>query len=54
LLWDEDSSHTAYDSQAVAGRLGMKRIWLPKGCPEWNGRDHWWGHGKDQMCANKQ
>ena len=54
LLLDEDSSHTAYDSQALAGRLGMKLIWLPKRCPEWNGMDHLWGHGKDHMCANKQ
>lgn len=54
LLLDEDSSHTAYDSEALAGRLGMKLIWLPKRCPELNGMDHLWGHGKDHMCANKQ
>jgi transposase len=54
LVLDEDSSHTAHDSQDLAERLGMKLIWLPKRCPELNGMDHLWGHGKDHMCANKQ
>jgi len=54
LLLDEDSSHTAGPSQDVADQLGMKLIWLPKRCPELNGMDHLWGHGKDHMCANKQ
>ena len=54
LVLDEDSSHTAHDSQNRAEQLGMKLIWLPKRCPELNGMDHLWGHGKDHMCANKQ
>jgi hypothetical protein len=54
LLLDEDSSHTAHGSQKLAVALGMKLIWLPKRCPELNGMDHLWGHGKDHMSANKQ
>ena len=29
-------------------------IWLPKRCPELNGMDHLWGHGKDHILANRQ
>ncbi len=54
LLLDEDPCHIAHDSQQVAGNLGMRLLWLPKRCPELNGMDHLWGHGKDHMCANKQ
>jgi hypothetical protein len=54
LLLDEDRSHTASDSQDLAAALGMKLIWLPKRCPELNGMDHLWGHGKDHVCANRQ
>jgi hypothetical protein len=54
LVLDEDPSHTAQGSQALAEALGMKLIWLPKRCPELNGMDHLWGHGKDHLCANKQ
>jgi hypothetical protein len=54
LLLDEDPSHTAGDSEGLARELGIKLIWLPKRCPELNGMDHLWGHGKDHMCANKQ
>jgi hypothetical protein len=54
LLLDEDASHTAADSEGLATELGIKLIWLPKRCPELNGMDHLWGHGKDHMCANKQ
>lgn len=54
LLLDEDPCHTADASQRLARYLGMRLIWLPKRCPELNGMDHLWGHGKDHMCANKQ
>jgi DDE superfamily endonuclease len=54
LLLDEDPSHTARASQALAAALGIRLVWLPKRCPELNGMDHLWGHGKDHMCANKQ
>ena len=54
LLLDEDSSHTAEGSRALAAELGIRLIWLPKRCPELNGMDHLWGHGKDHVCANRQ
>ena len=54
LVLDEDTSHTARASQELAGQLGMRLIWLPTRCPELNGMDHLWGHGKDHMSANKQ
>lgn len=54
MILDEDSSHTAHDSVRMAGRLKIKLIWLPKRCPELNGMEHLWGHGKDHVCANKQ
>ena len=54
LLLDGDTSHTAQASQGLADQLGMKLIWLPKRCPELNGMDHLWGHGKDHVSANKQ
>lgn len=54
LLLDEDSSHTAQPSLALAAQLGLRLVWLPKRCPELNGMDHLWGHGKDHVCANRQ
>jgi DDE superfamily endonuclease len=54
LLLDEDPSHTAEASQDLAATLGIELIWLPKRCPELNGVDHLWGHGKDHICANWQ
>jgi transposase len=54
LLLDEDPSHTAQASLALADELGMQLVWLPKRCPELNGMDHLWGHGKDHVCANRQ
>jgi hypothetical protein len=54
LLLDEDPSHTAGGSQRLAERLGVELIWLPKRAPELNPMDHLWGHGKDEISANKQ
>ena len=54
LLLDEDPSHTAQASQALAAELGLRLVWLPKRCPELNGMDHLWGHGKDHICADRQ
>lgn len=54
LVLDEDSSHTAEESQELATALGIRLLWLPKRCPELNGMDHLWGHGKDHVCANVQ
>jgi transposase len=54
LLLDEDPSHTAGASVALAERLRVGLLWLPKRCPELNGLDHLWGHAKDEVCANHQ
>jgi len=54
LILDEDPSHTAQDSRDLALTFGMELLWLPKRCPELNGMDHLWGHGKDHVCANRQ
>ena len=54
LVLDEDSSHTAPSSVALARALGIGLIWLPKRCPELNPMDHLWGHAKDEVCANHQ
>jgi DDE superfamily endonuclease len=54
LLLDEDPSHTANGSKVLAAEMGISLIWLPKRCPELNGMDHLWGHGKDHILANRQ
>src|SRR6266536_903514 len=54
LVLDEDPSHTARPSQALATELGIRLLWLPKRAPELNGMDHLWGHGKDHVCADRQ
>jgi hypothetical protein len=54
LLLDEDPSHTAAGSRRAAERSGIELIWLPKRAPELNPMDHLWGHGKDEISANKQ
>jgi transposase len=53
-LLDSDRSHTANESQALAGQLGIRLLWLPKRAPELNPMDTLWGQGKDAMSANKQ
>jgi hypothetical protein len=54
LVLDGNSSHTANASQALAARLGIRLLWLPKRAPELNPMDTLWGQGKDAICANKQ
>jgi len=54
MLVDEDSSHTAEDSQAAADDLGIELLWLPKRSPELNPMDHLWRHGKEVLSANHQ
>jgi hypothetical protein len=54
LLLDEDSSHTAHESQRLARELASGLLWLPKRCPELNALDHLWGHAKSKVCANHQ
>src|SRR5205085_11782721 len=54
LLLDEDPSHTAKGSLALAGELGVTLLWLPKRSPELNPMDTLWGHAKKLLSANKQ
>ena len=54
LLLDEDSSHTAHGSLALADWLGMELLWLPKRSPHLNPMDHLWRHGKEVICGNWQ
>lgn len=54
LVLDGDRSHDARASQALAERLGIRLLWLPKRAPELNPMDTLWGQGKDAICANKQ
>jgi hypothetical protein len=54
MVLDEDSSHTAHASTALAHRLGMELLWLPKRSPHLNALDHLWRHGQEKSCANWQ
>jgi hypothetical protein len=54
LLLDEDSSHTAGESQALADEYDIELLWLPKRSPHLNPMDHLWRHGKEVMSANHQ
>ncbi|MFL5805773.1 MAG: transposase [Roseiflexaceae bacterium] len=54
LLVDEDPSHTAKSSVALATDLNMTLIWLPKRAPKLNPIDTLWGQAKDAVSANKQ
>lgn len=54
LLLDEDSSHTAARSRALAEEFRMDLLWLPKRAPKLNPMDTLWGQGKDVISANKQ
>lgn len=54
MLLDSDSSHIAARSQALAQRLQIQLLWLPKRSPELNPMDTLWGQAKDAVCANAQ
>jgi transposase len=54
LLLDEDPSHTAKSSVALATKLNMTLIFLPKRAPKLNPIDTLWGQAKDAVSANKQ
>ena len=54
LLLDEDSSHTAAASQALAADWKVELLWLPKRSPHLNPMDHLWRHGKEVLSANHQ
>ena len=54
LLLDEDRSHSAKSSVALATGMDMTLIFLPKRAPELNPIDTLWGQAKDLVSANKQ
>lgn len=54
LLLDEDSSHTAHGSVALATQFDIECLWLPKRSPKLNPLETLWGQGKDLLSANKQ
>jgi hypothetical protein len=54
LLLDEDPSHIAKSSVALATDLNITLIWLPKRAPKLNPMDTLWGQAKDVVSANKQ
>ncbi len=54
VLLDEDSSHTAGESQLLAADYGLALIWLPKRSPHLNPMDHLWRHVKGVALANRQ
>lgn len=54
LLLDEDPSHTATGSVALADWFDIELLWLPKRSPQLNPMDTLWGQGKDVISADKQ
>lgn len=54
LLLDSGGLHTAAKSQALAGKLHIELIWLPKQCAELNGMDQLWRSVKNDISANHQ
>jgi hypothetical protein len=54
MLLDENSAHTAPESQSLAEDLDIQLLWLPKRSPHLNPLDHMWGHGKQAVSANAQ
>jgi transposase len=54
MLLDSDTSYTAQSSQALARRLGIELIWLPKRAPELNPLESLWGQAKKAVSANWQ
>jgi transposase len=54
LLLDKAPCHEAVRSQALAARLGIVLVWLPKQCSELNAMDHLWKELKRVIAANRQ
>ena len=54
LLLDRATSHTAAASLALAARLNITLLWLPRQCSELNAMDHLWRHLKRDLAANRQ
>lgn len=54
LLLDKGTPHRVANSQALAQRLHIQLIWLPKQCPELNAMDHLFKEVKTDISANYQ
>jgi hypothetical protein len=54
VLLDEDSSHTAKISQALAHKYTIDLEWLPKRSPHLNPMDHLWRDATHVVLANRQ
>ncbi len=54
LLADRASAHTDRQTQALADRLRIRFVWLPKQAPELNAMDQLWRELKRVIAANRQ
>lgn len=54
MLLDEAPCHIAGKSQALAARLDIHFVWLPKQCSELNAMDQLWKELKGNLSANYQ
>jgi transposase len=54
LLLDRAPCQTTPGSQALAGRLDVTLVWLPKQASELNGMDQLWKELKKAISANRQ
>jgi transposase len=54
LLLDRASAHTAAATQALAARLRIELVWLPKQAPELSAMDQLWRELKRVVAANRQ
>lgn len=54
MLLDRDPSHTGEQTEVLAEEYGIEFLWLPFRSPELNPMDRLWGHGKDNVSANRQ
>ena len=52
LLSDRASAHTAPQTQALAARLRIRFVWLPRQAPELSPMDQkLWGYGEDSASS---
>lgn len=54
MLLDGASCHKTAKSLALAAKLKINLLWLPKQCPELNAMDHLWRTLKSDVSANHQ
>jgi transposase len=54
LLLDKAPCHEAQKAVALAARLRIDLLFLPKQCPELNSMDHIWRDVKENISANRQ